>query len=200
MASERSWTILQIIAQSWLAQCVPCIRNPSVHAKYWLSRAKLSSTIQVRPVPLLRVATFDNRKFPLLLPQEEKRSGQFCHRRRGRSVRYPNQVVEQNHWAIKRWVRPCRGFAPFAERGAQFKDANGKHASHGSRFGGQPRTTSSGKWHASRPCGDFQRTPKLLHPPCPEPYVSGGNTAVQSTCGPQIISIEDATFRFYYRT
>ena len=42
-----------------------------------------------------------------------KRSGELGRRCRCRPVRYLNNIVEQDHRAIKRWVRASQGFRAF---------------------------------------------------------------------------------------
>src|SRR5436190_15906262 len=64
--------------------------------------------------PRPRVITVDgNPSYPKVIG-ELKRTGELGRRCRCRPVRYLNNIVEQDHRAIKRRVRACQGFRSFA--------------------------------------------------------------------------------------
>jgi transposase-like protein len=63
--------------------------------------------------PRPRVITVDgNPSYPKVIA-ELKHSGELGRRCRCRLVRYLNNIVEQDHRAIKRWVRASQGFRSF---------------------------------------------------------------------------------------
>lgn len=69
-----------------------------------------------------RVINVDgNPSYPKVIT-ELNRTGELGRRCRCRPVRYLNNIVEQDHRAIKRWIRASQGFRAFDARFVRFRE------------------------------------------------------------------------------
>jgi transposase, IS6 family len=115
-------------------------KRDAAAAKRFLHSA-LRSPGHVRP----RVINVDrNPSYPKVIT-ELKQAGELGRRCRCRPVRYLNNVVKQDHRAIKRRIRASQGFRTFHSAWRTIQGIETVNMIRRDRSGGYPRTTSLGR-------------------------------------------------------